>query len=139
MAGAKFSAEFNLFGGIDTVRELTHQARRLLFLLLCGCSLAWLCITATTDARLLTNASIALFPELSLPIPSVAVFNLTPILLVLLYIYLHLYLQRLWEEMATLPAIFPDGRPLDRAVYPWLLHGLVRVYNGRLQHDRCHG
>ncbi len=51
-----------------------------------------------------------------------------PFLLVGLYTYFHLYLQRLWESLADLPAIFPDGTPLDKKADPWLLIGLVRAH-----------
>ena len=32
--------------------------------------------------------------------------------------------------------MFPDGRPLDKKVYPWLLSGLVRAHFKRLQEER---
>ena len=41
------------------------------------------------------------------------------------YAYLHLYLQRLWEALASLPSVFPDHRTLDQAAYPWLLNGMI--------------
>src|SRR5262249_13908294 len=51
-------------------------------------------------------------------------------------IYFHLCLQYLWEELANLPAIFPNGRPLDRSAYPWLLNSLVCAYFVQLEHHR---
>lgn len=136
LTGAKFSPDITLFSGLNAVRDLTRQVRRL-FLFLLGISvLAWLCINATTDARLLTSAPAALFPNLTLPIPTVTVYTLLPILLAILYIYQHLYLQRLWEELAALPAILPDGRPLDRAIHPWLPNGLIRAHNRHLRQNR---
>ena len=53
-----------------------------------------------------------------------------------LFIYFHIYLQRLWEVLATLPAIFPDGRRLDERSHPWLLGDLVRRYLPRLRRQR---
>ena len=44
-----------------------------------------------------------------------------------LYVYLHLYLQSMWEALSRLPAIFPDGRQLDETGYPWLLSSVVSV------------
>ena len=43
------------------------------------------------------------------------------------YFYFHFYLQKLWEELGSLPAVFPDGRPLHTKVDPWLLNDLVRA------------
>lgn len=56
--------------------------------------------------------------------------------MLLLYIYLHLHLQRLWERLADLPAVFPDGRSLGKRAYPWLLTGLVYSYNPYLKDRR---
>jgi hypothetical protein len=49
---------------------------------------------------------------------------MAPLILLGVYFYLHLYLQRLWRDLSTLPAVFPDGEALDEKAYPWLLNGL---------------
>ena len=59
-----------------------------------------------------------------------------PAVLLTLYLYLHLYLQRMWDGLANLPAIFPDGRSLDQRAYPWLLSGLVSAYVPLLREHR---
>ena len=53
---------------------------------------------------------------------------MAPLILLGIFLWFHLYLQRLWEEVAILPAIFPDGKPLDQKVFPWLLSGFFRAY-----------
>jgi uncharacterized protein YjbI with pentapeptide repeats len=136
VAGAKLPETVGTFTGLATVRDLAQRARWLLFSLMLGCIFAWLSISATTDAILLTDAPLALFRHLRIPIPSAGFYEVMPIFLLFLFIYFHLYLQRLWEDLAALPAVFPDGRPLDRMAYPWLMHGLVRVHNGRLREHR---
>jgi uncharacterized protein YjbI with pentapeptide repeats len=50
-----------------------------------------------------------------------------------LFIYFHIYLQRLWEALATLPAVFPNGQRLDERSHPWLLTDLARRHLPRLQ------
>jgi hypothetical protein len=136
LAGARLPTTLQHFAGLASVRDLAQQARWLWLLLFVGCALSWLIIASTTDAALLTNAPAALLPYLHTPIPSESFYKVMPCVLLGLYLYFHIYLLRLWEEFADLPAIFPDGRPLDRAAYPWLLHGLVRVYCWRLRHIR---
>jgi uncharacterized protein YjbI with pentapeptide repeats len=51
-----------------------------------------------------------------------------PILLTLAFGYFHLQLQRLWEGIARLPAVFPDGSTVDRRIQPWLVTGIVYAY-----------
>jgi uncharacterized protein YjbI with pentapeptide repeats len=136
VAGTRLPETLHTFAGLTSIRDLTRQARWLFVLLLLGCALAWLIIAATTDAMLLTNAPAALLPYLRTPLPSGGFYKVMPLVLFGLYVYFHLYLQRLWEELANLPAVFPDGRPLDQTAYPWLLHGLVRAHFGRLRSER---
>jgi uncharacterized protein YjbI with pentapeptide repeats len=52
------------------------------------------------------------------------------------YFYFHFYLQKLWEELGSLPAVFPDGRPLHAKVDPWLLNDLVRSHMPKLSVNR---
>jgi uncharacterized protein YjbI with pentapeptide repeats len=59
-----------------------------------------------------------------------------PLILIAVYCYFHLYLQRLWRCLASLPAIFPDGQALDDKAYPWLLNGLVRKHFKKLELDQ---
>jgi hypothetical protein len=42
-------------------------------------------------------------------------------------------LDNLWKGLASLPAKFPDGKPLDQTAYPWLLNSLVCRYFERLK------
>ena len=49
---------------------------------------------------------------------------------------LYLYLQRLWERLSQLPAVFTDGEALDEKVYPWLISGMVRSHVRLLKEHR---
>jgi len=84
-----------------------------------------LTIAMTTHAQLLTNSATAL-PIIGTEIPIAYFYSTAPIILVALYVYLHFYLQRLWQGLARLPARFPDSQRLDERAYPWLFNGLVR-------------
>lgn len=44
------------------------------------------------------------------------------------YLYLHFYLQKLWDQLGALPAVFSDGKQLYEKTDPWLLSDLVRVH-----------
>lgn len=41
----------------------------------------------------------------------------------------------MWETVNTLPAFFPDGRPLDKKVSPWLINGIIRANYEKLKTD----
>lgn len=136
VSGAKLPDAISKFEGLSQVEELSKNAKRLFISVLLGCIYCWLTIATTTDVRLLTNSVSSPLPIIQSEIPIVGFYWIAPIMLMSAYLYLHLYLQRLWEGLADLPAIFPDGRPLDKKVYPWLLNGLVHSAFSRLRNNR---
>src|SRR5207302_7749231 len=122
------------------VADASRSTQSLLTSILLACAYAWLTVASTTDAQLLNNAAppSSRLPILGTDIPLVRFYAVAPLLLLCLYVYFHLGLQRLWEELADLPAVFPDGRPLDKKAYPWLMNVLVRAHAARLKENRSH-
>ena len=136
VTGAQLPPDIAAFDGLARVEEISRIARPVFIGLLAGCVYSWLTIATTTDARLLTNSASSPLPIIGTEIPIVGFYWVAPILLLGVYVYLHLYLQRLWEGLADLPAVFPDGKPLNKKVYPWLLSGLVRAHFKLLKDER---
>lgn len=139
-AGAKLPPAILPFEGLSNIAEASKTSQGLFTSMIFVCAYTWLTIASTTDAQLLNNAAPASsrLPVLGIDIPLVRFYMVAPLLLLSLYIYFHLCLQRLWEEFADLPAVFPDGRPLDRKAYPWLMNNLIRTHAPRLREDRSH-
>jgi uncharacterized protein YjbI with pentapeptide repeats len=136
LGGARMPERFGDFDGLRVVEEESKNARGLFFGILLACVYGWLTIASTTDVLLLTNSASSPLPIIGASIPIVSFYVVGPLILFLLYIYLHLHLQRLWERLADLPAVFPDGRSLGKRAYPWLLTGLVYSYNPYLKFRR---
>ncbi|HAT34261.1 MAG TPA: hypothetical protein DCS82_00975, partial [Rhodospirillaceae bacterium] len=134
LSNAKVPSHIDEFEGIGQVEELSKHARNIFLSVVGGCVFSWLTIATTTDIALITNATSGgtKLPVINTSVPIAGFFWAAPVILLALYIYLNLYLQRLWEGMASLPAIFPDGRTLDERTHPWLLSGIVRVHVPRL-------
>lgn len=125
--------KFEELGGIA---EASRLASHTFLAMLAACVYSWLTVAATTDAALITNTATSSLPVIQTSIPIVGFYLAAPLLLLAVYLYLHINLQRLWEGLAALPAIFPDGRRLDQAAYPWFLLGLVCAYSPRLRPRR---
>jgi hypothetical protein len=104
--------------------------------MLAACLYCWLTVLFTTDAGLLVGGSNLALPIVQTPIPIVAFFGATPVLLLTVYLYLHFSFQNLWEALATLPAVFPDGRKLHERALPWILGPIVRIHFKRLECPR---
>jgi uncharacterized protein YjbI with pentapeptide repeats len=126
VAGARLPEELKTFSGLATVEETSKTARSIFLATLLACAYIWLTIASTTDAQLLTNSGTSKLPVIATDISIAWFFIIVPALLLLMYAYFHFHLQGLWEELATLPAIFVDGRPLHRRSYPWLVNEIVR-------------
>jgi uncharacterized protein YjbI with pentapeptide repeats len=138
--GAKMPSTLGNFDSLSSVAEASKSSQNLFASMLFVCAYTWLTIAGTTDGQILNNAAppSSKLPILGIDIPLVRFYLVAPLLLCSLYVYFQLGLQRLWEELSELPAIFPDGRSLDKKAYPWLLNVLVRAYLPRLQDGRSY-
>jgi uncharacterized protein YjbI with pentapeptide repeats len=92
--------------------------------------LSWLMIWKTKDVQLISDSSI--FPFLhstaaSAAFPTAEIYLIAPALLLAVYLTFQYHLQRLWDSVLELPAIFPDGHSLDEH-RPWIVTGLLRVH-----------
>ena len=136
ITGARLPADIREFKSLKVVEEISKNARKIFLAMLLGCAYALLTIATTTDARLLTNSASSPLPIIRTEIPIAYFYLAAPFILIGLFVYLHLYLQRLWEGLSKLPAIFEDGKRLDERAYPWLLNGLVRRHFEKLKKGR---
>ena len=133
LTGAILPEPIAKFELLKTVSDASGQAKALFVSMLAACAYCGLTIGATKDVALLSDAGTSQLPLISASVPISGFYLVTPILLVLLFLYFHISLHRLWEMLADLPAVFPDGAPLDQRAYPWLLTGVVRSRMSLLQ------
>jgi uncharacterized protein YjbI with pentapeptide repeats len=104
--------------GLRLVRETASKAGWILCLTLLLNGLIWLRIFTTPDSQLVKNSSALPFSALQTTLPFIPFYLFGPVVILSLYLCFHLYMQRLWDGIAQLPAIFPDGRRLDASL-PW--------------------
>jgi uncharacterized protein YjbI with pentapeptide repeats len=123
--GAVLPAETAPLEGMKNVGEVASRAGWFLGFVLILSAAAWLRIFTTHDAELLTNAGALPFLGLQAEFPFIPFYLFAPVALLSVYVCFHLYLQRLWDGAAQLPAIFPDGRSLD-ACLPWFARWSAR-------------
>jgi len=125
-----------LYNALENVKGISESARKLFLAVLVACLYSWLTIATTTDVNLITNRNSSPLPIIQTSIPIVGFYLVAPLLVMCVYFYFHFYLQKLWEELGSLPAVFPDGRPLHAKVDPWLLNDLVRSHLPKLSVNR---
>jgi uncharacterized protein YjbI with pentapeptide repeats len=125
-----------LYDSLGSVKDISDNAQKIFLALLAGCLYSWLTIAQTTDVELITNRASSPLPIIQAVIPIRAFYVISPLIILCIYFYFHFYLQKLWEELGSLPAIFPDGRLLHNRTDPWLLNDLVRSHFARLKDGR---
>lgn len=136
LSNARLPDDIKGFKGLDHVGEISKLSRTIFVTLISSCVFCWLTIATTTDSALLASSATTPLPIIQTKVPIAGFYLAAPAALLALYFYLHMYLQNLWEGLANLPAIFPDGQTVDQRAYPWLLTSLVRVYVPRLKKHR---
>lgn len=136
LSGAKLSGTSTILDGLAQVRELSKNAATAFVFLLFACLYSWVTIATTTDATLLTNFISSPLPVIQAAIPLYLFFLIAPLILLALYLYLHLQLHDLWQEVSDLPSIFPDGRLISQKIYPWQIAALVRSFPSAHHKDR---
>ena len=90
-------------------------------------ALSWLMIWKTKDVQLISDSSILPFLHSAAAFPTAEIYLIMPALLVAVYLTFQYHLQRLWDAVLELPAIFPDGSSLDEHK-PWIITGLIRAH-----------
>jgi uncharacterized protein YjbI with pentapeptide repeats len=92
--------------------------------------ISWLIVWKTKDVQLLTDS--AVIPYLhsrsaATALPTAQIFLLAPLVILGLYLVFQFHLQKVWDAALELPAIFPDGHPLDDRG-PAIILGLLRTH-----------
>lgn len=130
VSGAKLPNDVAKFEGVGLVNQATENARKLFIALGLACAYAALAIS-TTGA----TGGVLELPIIGLDISVRGFYFVVPVLLLAGLGYFHLQMQRVWEEIARLPAVFPDGKAVDRKITPWLVTGIVRAHVPFIKED----
>ena len=125
---AKLPAAIAEWKGLEMVSTIAPSTTKQFLAMLAACLYCWLTIATTTDVTLILGSATQPLPVVQTPIPIIGFYWFAPVLLVVVLLYFQLNLQRMWEALAKLPAIFPDGRRLDERAYPWMLIQKVRAH-----------
>jgi len=122
--GAELPLKVGAFETVQDVAKLAGFARKLFSPLIIGCAFILLTVFATNDTDLVTNRASTKLPIILAAVPMGVFYCGTPIILFFYSLYFHVYLIRVWQRLAVLPAVFPDGSQLWVRADPWFLLSL---------------
>jgi uncharacterized protein YjbI with pentapeptide repeats len=133
VSGAELPEGIEKLDWLSHVESASRKASQLYLGMLACCLYTWLGVVSTQDIHLVTRTASAPLPVLGTLIPISGFYLIGPLAVFLLFVFFHLYIQRLWEDLALFPAVFPDGKSLDKKVFPWLMNGLIRSHIPQLE------
>ena len=124
----------------EHIAEVSKNARATWFGLLGYLAFAVLALMSFSDQDFfIANAAIKL-PFVGIEVPPIRYIWVAPPLLLVVHIYLHVHLMKLWAALPRLAAHFPksaaQSEELSEHVYPWLIadFALRRGKSPLLQH-----
>ena len=118
------------FDAVTAFERESKNAFRYFWIMSAVSAISWLVIAKTRDVQLLTDSSIIPFLRsraAGAALPMAESYLIVPVALFTLYVLFHFHLQRLWDSVVELPAIFPDGHTLGDTG-PGILAGLLRTH-----------
>ncbi|NVK33723.1 MAG: pentapeptide repeat-containing protein, partial [Rhodobacteraceae bacterium] len=106
---------------LDHVAEISKNARATWFSLILLLLFSTIAVAGVQDRDYFTYGAGLTLPVINFQVPVTSFFAVTPVLILGLYTYLHLYLLKLWRALGDLPGQLPNGVALDDAVFPWMV------------------
>ncbi len=101
------------------IEEISKNARATWFSLLIALLFCGVTLLDVKDRDFFAYGAATKLPVIGVEVPVVGFFLSAPVLVLALYLYLHVYLAKLWRALA--PPFAVEDAALDDHVYPWLL------------------
>lgn len=111
------------------INELSAVARTNWFALLGYIAFAGVTLLGVEDADFFIDSRQTQLPLVNVGIPTRELFLFGPLLGAALFVYLHLYLLKLWDSFAAVPPTV-QGDPLALHVRPWLVNDFALRLKG---------
>jgi uncharacterized protein YjbI with pentapeptide repeats len=137
LSGCDIPEAIAAFSGLEAVDKVSKQLQYLFQLTLGVCAFSLFTAMSIPDESLVNLAPSAgmQVPFFQASISAARFVAIMPIVIFIIYIYTLNHLRILWKLLSTLPAVFPDGVPLDRRAYPLILNSLIRKHLPRLRRE----
>jgi uncharacterized protein YjbI with pentapeptide repeats len=127
---ASLPAQIAEFGALAEFAKASQTSARTFSAVILASLVSCLMIWKTKDVQLVSDSAVLPFlhsPTAAAALPTAEIYLIAPVLLLCLYLLFQYHLQRLWDTVLELPAIFPDGRALGQK-QPRIITGLLRLH-----------
>jgi uncharacterized protein YjbI with pentapeptide repeats len=127
---ASLPAQIAEFGARAEFAKASQTSARTFSVVILASVVSCLMIWKTKDVQLVSDSAVLPFlhsPTAAAALPTAEIYLIAPVLLLCLYLLFQYHLQRLWDTVLELPAIFPDGRALGEK-QSRIVTGLLRLH-----------
>ncbi len=127
---ASLPAQIAEFGALAEFAKASQTSARTFIAVILASLVSGLMIWKTKDVQLVSDSAVLPFlhsPTAAAALPTAEIYLIAPVLLLCLYLLFQYHLQRLWDTVLELPAIFPDGQALGEK-QPRIITGLLRLH-----------
>jgi uncharacterized protein YjbI with pentapeptide repeats len=118
------------FDALAEFSRASQTSAHIFMAVMSACFLSCLMIWKTKDVQLVSDSAVLPFLHSSAAaaaLPTAEIYLIAPVLLLCVYLLFQYHLQRLWDAVLELPAIFPDGRVLGEK-QSRIVTGLLRLH-----------
>ena len=133
---ASLPASFLEFPAAAALDRASRRVSRYFTAMMSASAISWLILWRTKDVQLVSDSSLIPFwhsRAAAAALPTAESYLILPVALFILYLVFQFHLQRVWDAILELPAVFPDGRAvadrqsgvvlaLLRAHFHWIDH-----------------
>ncbi|WP_299811416.1 pentapeptide repeat-containing protein [uncultured Roseibium sp.] len=106
---------------LSHIAEVSQNARSTWFALMATLLFSAIAVSGVQDRDFFAYDSGLTLPVIGFSVPIMPFFAAGSVIVLGLYVYLHLYLSKLWRALGGVRPKLKDGRYLDDAVFPWLI------------------
>src|SRR3984957_11709655 len=134
---ASLPAQISHFDALAEFSKASQRSARMFAAMLFASFVSCLMIWKTKDVQLVSDSAILPFlhsPAASAALPTAEIYLIAPVMLLCVYLLFQYHLQRLWDAVLELPAVFPDGRVLGEK-QSRIVTGLMRLHFHWMNHD----
>ena len=110
---ASLPASFLEFPAAVALDRASRSASRYFTAMMSAAAICWLILWKTKDVQLVSDASLVPFwhsHAAAAALPTAESYLILPVALFILHLVFQFHLQKVWDAVLELPAVFPDGR-----------------------------
>jgi uncharacterized protein YjbI with pentapeptide repeats len=133
---ASLPASFLEFPAAAALERASRRVSHYFTAMMSASAISWLILWRTKDVQLVSDSSLIPFwhsRAAAAALPTAESYLILPVALFILYLVFQFHLQKVWDAILELPAVFPDGRAVGdresgvvlallRAHFHWIDH-----------------